>query len=151
MRGARSTPQVCRYDATTLGEQLSSLRIGYLHVGEAIDGPMAAPAGTIRVAPILRDKFSGTMIVNGSYDAHSGHAVIARGEADLVAFGVAFWPIRICPRATGRMHRSIRRTRRLFTPAKGRATSTICAGIARGDMFMRTVSICAKPAFCHRS
>src|SRR5258707_411223 len=73
-----------------LAEQLSSLRIGYLHVGEAIAGPMVAPVGTVRVTPILRDKFSGTMIVNGGYDAHSGDAAIARGEADLVAFGVPF-------------------------------------------------------------
>jgi N-ethylmaleimide reductase len=73
-----------------LAEQLSGLRVGYLHVGEAIAGPMAAPAGTIRVTPMLRDKFSGTVIVNGGYDAHSGHAAIARGEADLVAFGVPF-------------------------------------------------------------
>jgi N-ethylmaleimide reductase len=73
-----------------LAVQLNSLRIGYLHVGEAIAGPMAAPAGTIRVTPMLRDKFSGAVIVNGGYDAHSGHAVIARGEADLVAFGVPF-------------------------------------------------------------
>jgi N-ethylmaleimide reductase len=73
-----------------LAEQLSSLRIGYLHVGEAIAGPMAAPTGTVRVTPILRDKFSGTMIVNGGYDAHSGDAAITSGEADLVAFGVPF-------------------------------------------------------------
>jgi N-ethylmaleimide reductase len=73
-----------------LTEQMSSLRIGYLHVGEAIAGPMAAPAGTIRLTPMLRDKFSGAVIVNGGYDAHSGHAVVARGEADLVAFGVPF-------------------------------------------------------------
>ena len=71
-----------------LAEQLNRLRIGYLHVAEAIAGPMAAPAGTVRVTPILRDKFNGAMIVNGGYDAHSGHAAIARGEADLVAFGV---------------------------------------------------------------
>jgi N-ethylmaleimide reductase len=51
---------------------------------------MAAPAGTVRVTPILRKIFKGTMIVNGGYDAHSGHAAIARGEADLVAFGVPF-------------------------------------------------------------
>src|SRR6202171_6681334 len=73
-----------------LTERLSELGIGYLHVGEAIAGPMAAPAGTVRVTPILRDKFNGTMIVNGGYDAHSGDAAIARGEADLVAFGVPF-------------------------------------------------------------
>jgi len=75
---------------TYLAEQLNGLQVGYLHVAEAIAGPMAAPAGTVRVTPILRDKFSGTMIVNGGYDARSGHAAIARGEADLVAFGVPF-------------------------------------------------------------
>ena len=73
-----------------LAEQLDRLRIAYLHVGEAIAGPMAAPPGTARVTPILRDKFNGAMIVNGGYDAQSGHAAIARGEADLVAFGVPF-------------------------------------------------------------
>jgi 2,4-dienoyl-CoA reductase-like NADH-dependent reductase (Old Yellow Enzyme family) len=44
----------------------------------------------VRVTPILRDKFNGAIIVNGGYDAHSGHAAIARGEAVLVAFGVPF-------------------------------------------------------------
>jgi N-ethylmaleimide reductase len=73
-----------------LAEQLDRLRIAYLHVGEAIAGPMAAPPGTARVTPILRDKFNGAMIVNGGYDAQSGHAAIGRGEADLVAFGVPF-------------------------------------------------------------
>jgi N-ethylmaleimide reductase len=71
-------------------EQLNRLQIGYIHIGEAIAGPMAAPAGTTRVTPILREKFSGTLIVNGGYDARSGNAAIARGEADLVAFGVPF-------------------------------------------------------------
>ena len=73
-----------------LAEQLNRLQVGYLHIGEAIAGPMAAPAGTVRVTPILRDIFSGTVIVNGGYDAQSGNAAIARGEADLVAFGVPF-------------------------------------------------------------
>jgi N-ethylmaleimide reductase len=73
-----------------LSEQLNRLGLGYLHIGEAIAGPMAAPAGTVRVTPLLREIFNGTMIVNGGYDAHSGRASIARGEADLVAFGVPF-------------------------------------------------------------
>jgi N-ethylmaleimide reductase len=46
--------------------------------------------GTVRVTPLLRDKFDGAMVVNGGYDVHSGDAAIARGEADLVAFGVPF-------------------------------------------------------------
>jgi N-ethylmaleimide reductase len=73
-----------------LTEQLDALQLAYLHVGEAIAGPMAAPAGTVRITPILREKFSGALIVNGGYDANSGNAAIARGEADLVAFGVPF-------------------------------------------------------------
>jgi N-ethylmaleimide reductase len=73
-----------------LTEQLNKLGVGYIHIGEAIAGPMAAPAGTLRVTPILREKFSGAVIVNGGYDARSGNAVLARGEADLVAFGVPF-------------------------------------------------------------
>jgi len=44
----------------------------------------------VRVTPILRDIFDGTVIVNGGYDARSANAAITRGEADLVAFGVPF-------------------------------------------------------------
>src|SRR5215216_2218200 len=73
-----------------LAAQLDKLQVGYLHIGEAIAGPMAAPAGTVRVTPILRDRFNGSVIVNGGYDARSGNTAIARGEADLVAFGVPF-------------------------------------------------------------
>jgi N-ethylmaleimide reductase len=70
--------------------ELSKRGLLYLHVSEAVAGPMAAPAGTKRATPILRDAFDGALIANGGYDARSGHAVIARGEADLVAFGVPF-------------------------------------------------------------
>jgi N-ethylmaleimide reductase len=70
--------------------QLNKRGLLYLHVSEAVAGPMAAPAGTVRATPILREKFDGTLIVNGGYDAAAGQAVIARGEADLVAFGVPF-------------------------------------------------------------
>jgi N-ethylmaleimide reductase len=73
-----------------LTERLSQLGFGYLHVLEAIGGPMAAPAGTVRATPILREKFSGALIANGAYDLDTGNAVIARGEADLVAFGTPF-------------------------------------------------------------
>jgi N-ethylmaleimide reductase len=73
-----------------LTERLSQLGLGYLHVAEAIGGPMAAPAGTVRATPILREKFNGTLIVNGAYDLDAGNAAIARDEADLVAFGTPF-------------------------------------------------------------
>jgi N-ethylmaleimide reductase len=46
--------------------------------------------GTVRVTSLIREAFDGTLIVNGGYDAATGEAAIARGEADLVAFGVPF-------------------------------------------------------------
>jgi N-ethylmaleimide reductase len=73
-----------------LVKELARRKVGYIHVGEAIAGPMAAPAGTVRVTPILRGLFGGAVMVNGGYDARSANAAIARGEADLVAFGVPF-------------------------------------------------------------
>ena len=73
-----------------LAERLSELGLGYLHVSEAIGGPMAAPAGTVRATPRLRKKFNGALIVNGGYDVDAGNVAIARGEADLVAFGTPF-------------------------------------------------------------
>ena len=73
-----------------IATELSKRGLLYLHVSEAVAGPMAAPAGTRRATPILREAFDGTLIANGGYDSASGQAVIARGEADLVAFGVPF-------------------------------------------------------------
>jgi N-ethylmaleimide reductase len=72
-----------------LARELSSRKLAYLHVMEPIDGPMATPADA-RVAPALRQAFSGTLIVNGGYNARTAAAAIWRGEADLVAFGVPF-------------------------------------------------------------
>src|SRR3954447_10669767 len=69
---------------TYLATQLSALHLGYLHVTERVE------PGRARVTPLLRDVFNGTLIVNGGYDATSGNAAIANGEADLVAFGVPF-------------------------------------------------------------
>lgn len=79
--------------ATTFGyltEKLSALRLGYLHVTEALSGPGAPAAGVTRLSPVLRRKFQGTYVVNGAYDKDSAEAALARGDADLVAFGVPF-------------------------------------------------------------
>lgn len=73
-----------------IAAELSKRGLLYLHVTEPVAGPAALPTGTRRVTPILRETFEGALIVNGGYDAQSGHAAIARGEADLVAFGVPF-------------------------------------------------------------
>jgi len=73
-----------------LARELSGLGLGYLHIFEALAGSTAPPAGGVRLTPVLRGLFTGVYIVNGGYDADTGNAVIDRGEADLVAFGVLF-------------------------------------------------------------
>jgi N-ethylmaleimide reductase len=85
-------PQRVGYKVETfsfIASELSKRGLLYLHVTEAVNNA-AAPAATPRATPILRGKFKGTLMANGGYDAHSAQAVIARGEADLVAFGVPF-------------------------------------------------------------
>ncbi len=72
-----------------LTEQLSRRGLAYLCVAEPIAGPAVVPADK-RITPLLRRAFRGAFVVNGGYDAQSGNAAIARGEADLVAFGVPF-------------------------------------------------------------
>jgi N-ethylmaleimide reductase len=72
-----------------IAKELGKLGLGYLHVSEAIAGPMKVD-GTVRITPLIREAFDGTLIVNGGYDAATAEAAIGRGEADLVAFGVPF-------------------------------------------------------------
>jgi N-ethylmaleimide reductase len=87
-----------------LTDELSRLRLLYLHVTEGVAGPMAPPAGTVLAAPVLRQRFRGALILNGGYDSLSAEAAIARGDADLIAFGVPFLanpdlPLRYAKRA----------------------------------------------------
>jgi N-ethylmaleimide reductase len=71
-----------------IASELSKRGLLYLHVTEAVND--SATAGSERATPILRGKFKGALIANGGYDVHTAQAAIARGEADLVAFGVPF-------------------------------------------------------------
>jgi len=70
----------------TLADILSPLLPAYLHVVE----PLAQPAEFPKIAPILRVRFAGPMILAGQYDGQSARAAIAAGEADLIAFGEKF-------------------------------------------------------------
>jgi N-ethylmaleimide reductase len=67
-----------------LTEQLDARKIAYLHVVDP------ASAGAARITPILRKKFRGTYVVNGGFTADAANGAIAKGETDLVAFGVPF-------------------------------------------------------------
>jgi N-ethylmaleimide reductase len=44
----------------------------------------------MQMAPIIRKKFDGTLILNGGYDARTGNKAIEDGRADLISFGVLF-------------------------------------------------------------
>jgi N-ethylmaleimide reductase len=84
--------------------ELNKLGLLYLHATEGVAGPMAPPPGTVLAAPVLRNRFKGALILNGGYDAQSAEAAIARGDADLIAFGVPFLanpdlPVRYAKRA----------------------------------------------------
>ena len=76
--------------------KLNTFGLAYLHLREAV-GDSHAPAGGAHIPNMVTDVsrhyrgiYQGTLITNTGYDREKGNAVIARGEADLVAFGVPF-------------------------------------------------------------
>jgi N-ethylmaleimide reductase len=70
--------------------ELNNIGLGYLHMVEPVGGRMGATAPDERLAPIIRDIFKGTLMLNGGYDARSGNEAIEKGDADLISFGVLF-------------------------------------------------------------
>jgi N-ethylmaleimide reductase len=66
-----------------LVDELNKRKLGYIHV---VDGAKASQ----RISPVLRELFDGTYIVAEGFDAESAQDVLARDEADLVAFGKPF-------------------------------------------------------------
>lgn len=72
-----------------LCEELSRLKLGYIHMIEPIGEPMIV-APDERLAPVIRKTFKGTLILNGGYNAEKGNAAIQKGEADLISFGSLF-------------------------------------------------------------
>ncbi len=72
-----------------IARELGKLGVGYLHVSEAIAGPMKVD-GAVRVTPLIRNVYDGALIANGGYAADCAETAIAGGQADLVAFGVPF-------------------------------------------------------------
>jgi N-ethylmaleimide reductase len=66
---------------------LAAREVMYLHILETPSGDPAAPRPLTSVA---REVFTGPLIANAGYTADAAEAVLARGDADLVAFGVPF-------------------------------------------------------------
>ncbi len=65
-----------------VARQLDKRGIAYLHVIESDATPSAA-----RVAPVLRELFTGAFILAEDFTRDSAEAAIAEGRADFVAFG----------------------------------------------------------------
>jgi N-ethylmaleimide reductase len=70
-------------------KELNKIKLSYLHMVEYVSG-MFAVAPDARLAPIIREIFKGTLILNGGYDARSGNEAIEKGEADLISFATLF-------------------------------------------------------------
>ncbi len=71
-----------------VADALDTRGVMYLHMLEA---PAGDDTAAIRpLTAIARDTFQGVLIANAGYTADVAETVLARGDADLVAFGVPF-------------------------------------------------------------
>jgi len=70
-------------------QALNKFGLAYLHIFEAIEADIRHGA-TVVPTSHLKERFQGTLIVNGGYDKNKGDAVLASGAADLVAFGTLY-------------------------------------------------------------
>jgi len=73
-----------------LASELNRIGIGYIHLVEPVGGRLGMTDPDALLAPLIRAKFNGTLMLNGGYGAASGNEVIESGLADLVSFGVLF-------------------------------------------------------------
>ncbi len=70
-----------------VARMLSGVGVAYLHVVEV--SLLGEPDDAVDMTQI-RERFSGLYIANGGYDQARGHAAIAQGNADLVAYGTPY-------------------------------------------------------------
>jgi N-ethylmaleimide reductase len=70
-------------------QALNRFGLAYLHIIEVNEADLRH-GGTEVPTSLLRDRFAGTLMVNGGYDRDRGNAVLAKGEADLISFGTLF-------------------------------------------------------------
>ncbi len=68
---------------------LNQFDLAYVHIFEAIQADIRH-GGTVVPTSYLRQRYKGTLMVNGSYTRDRGDAVLANKEADLVSFGTLF-------------------------------------------------------------
>jgi N-ethylmaleimide reductase len=69
-------------------KELGGYDLAYLHLVEPADaGDRDADR---HLAPIVRRRFQGPLVLNEGYDRDRAEAAIVKGDADLIAFGAAF-------------------------------------------------------------
>jgi N-ethylmaleimide reductase len=73
-----------------LATELDRIGIGYIHLVEPVGGRLGAIDPDAHLAPRIRAKFNGTLMLNGGYDVARGDEVIKSGFGDLVSFGLLF-------------------------------------------------------------
>lgn len=70
-------------------EALNRFGLAYLHIIEVNEADLRHGGTEVPTRP-LRDRFTGTLMVNGGYNRDRANAVLTQGEADLVSFGTLF-------------------------------------------------------------
>ena len=71
-----------------VAQQLDARQVMYLHV---LEMPAGEDVAAVRpLTAVAREAFAGVLIANAGHTSDSAEAVLARGDADLVAFGVPF-------------------------------------------------------------
>ncbi|WP_026731708.1 alkene reductase [Fischerella sp. PCC 9605] len=70
-------------------QALNQFDLAYLHIYEATEADIRHGAIVVPTSHI-RQRYKGTLMVNGDYTLEKGNAVLATGEADLVSFGKLF-------------------------------------------------------------
>lgn len=70
-------------------QALNRFGLAYLHIIEVNESDLRHGGMEVPTS-VLRDRFAGTLMVNGGYDWERSNAVLAKGEADLVSFGTLF-------------------------------------------------------------
>jgi N-ethylmaleimide reductase len=97
--GYRISPHFTRYSMSDANPQetysyltteLNNAGLAYLHLIESTGSREELVPSAERLGPVLRKIFERTFMLNGGYGLRSGNEAIARGEADLIAFGVPF-------------------------------------------------------------
>jgi N-ethylmaleimide reductase len=68
-------------------KKLNDYNLAYVHLSEPYTDVSETPHAVTEIAKHFRPLYSGTLMINNSFDQEKGNKVISEGDADLVAFG----------------------------------------------------------------